>query len=89
MAISIKYHEKGIGREIVKYVEGCALSLNEKSHIGCRFITVDAYPQSIGFYQKLGFVFNKSKVYREKEHPSMRLDVYREQWGQPLKLQII
>jgi hypothetical protein len=45
-----------------------------KSH-GCRLVTLDAYPQAIDFYRKLGFVENQQQ--REgSTHPSMRLDIF-------------
>ena len=44
--------------------------------VGCRLLTLDAYPQSVEFYKKLGFVENKAKVYQEKTHPSMRFDLF-------------
>lgn len=44
--------------------------------VGCRLLTLDAYPQSIEFYKKLGFVENKAKVYEAKTHPSMRFDLF-------------
>jgi hypothetical protein len=37
---------------------------------------VDTYPQSVAFYERLGFVRNKAKEYRDRGHPSMRLDLY-------------
>jgi hypothetical protein len=43
---------------------------------GCRLLTVDAYPDAITFYESLGFLRNKAKAYREREHPSMRFDLF-------------
>jgi ribosomal protein S18 acetylase RimI-like enzyme len=43
---------------------------------GCRFLTVDAYEQAFGFYQKLGFEFLSSE---DEEQPTrqMYLDLKR------------
>jgi hypothetical protein len=43
---------------------------------GCRLITLDAYPKSVGFYEKLGFRRSRSKEQAAKEHPSMWLDLF-------------
>ena len=51
-------------------------SLRLQSDIfGCRFITLDAYPKSIDWYKKNGFVFNKHYAAPEKTHPSMGFDI--------------
>ena len=51
-----------------------ALAISES--IGCRLLTVDAYPASVSFYQRLGFIPNRAKPYQGREHPSMRLDLF-------------
>ncbi len=61
-------HRPGASRE--------SRSLRFADQVGCRLITLDAYPESIAFYERLGFARNRSKAYREREHPSMRLDLY-------------
>ncbi len=43
---------------------------------GCRLLTVDAYPDAVSFYEKLGFVRNRSPNYRGRENPSLRLDLF-------------
>lgn len=52
-AIDESVRKKGIGRallDIIKY------SLVEDPQSGCRFITVDAYNDAVGFYERNGFV---------------------------------
>jgi len=39
-------------------------------------LTLDAYPDSVPFYKKLGFVFNRAADYRDRRNPSMRLDLF-------------
>jgi GNAT superfamily N-acetyltransferase len=64
-----------IGTQLLKYAISLAIRLNQELHIGCRFVTLDAYPKSIGWYEKNGFVFNKHYASPEKTHPSMRFDI--------------
>jgi ribosomal protein S18 acetylase RimI-like enzyme len=65
----------GIGTQLLKYAVGLVVRLNKEMSIGCRLITLDAYPDSIAWYQKNGFVFNKHYAKPENTHPSMRYDI--------------
>jgi GNAT superfamily N-acetyltransferase len=67
----------GIGKALLQYAVGLAIRIGRESGVGCRFLTVDAYPVSIGFYERHGFVVNKNYVDKEKPktHPSMRYDI--------------
>lgn len=69
----------GIGKALLQYAVGLAIRMGRESGVGCRFLTVDAYPISIGFYEHHGFVVNKNYVDKEKPktHPSMRYDILR------------
>jgi hypothetical protein len=58
----------------VRYAYATAIDLTEQ--VGCRLLTLDAYPASIAFYERLGFVCNQAKAYEGKAHPSMRLDLF-------------
>jgi GNAT superfamily N-acetyltransferase len=71
--------QSGIGTALLQYSVGLALRIGRESSVGCRFLTVDAYPASIGFYERHGFVVNKNYVDKEKPktHPSMRYDILR------------
>jgi hypothetical protein len=64
----------GTGTALVHIALAIAADLSER--IGCRLLTLDAYPDSVGFYESLGFTRNRAKAYREREHASMRLDVF-------------
>lgn len=75
LAIAKKFQRQGIGKELVKYTIGLVVRLNKELHIGSRFITLDAYPVSIPFYERCGFVFNLHPDYSAKTHPSMRYDL--------------
>lgn len=64
---------RGLGMHLMKFAAFVALGAAE-TH-GCRLLTVDAYPDAVTFYEKLGFVRNKVS-----EHPgktlSMRFDLF-------------
>jgi hypothetical protein len=55
-----------------------ALDLSER--IGCRLLTVDAKVnpgvQLSRFYEALGFMPNRAKNYRDRQNPSLRIDVF-------------
>jgi GNAT superfamily N-acetyltransferase len=65
---------RGVGTALVRFSYFTGLGLAE--HAGCRLLTLDAYPKSISFYEKLGFVRNRSKENGNPNHPSMRLDMF-------------
>jgi len=65
----------GVGRSLLKYAVGVVVRMNREMNIGCRFVTVDAYPKSIPWYEKNGFIFNKYYADPAKTHPSMRYDI--------------
>lgn len=70
-----QYQSQGFGSFILDIVKGFVHSIN-KTEAGCRFITVDAYPEKVDFYLKRGFKYNIHKDYKKKNHPSLRLDVW-------------
>ena len=57
-AVSKHYVGKDIGTEIMNFIK-MFFTISNKT--GCRFITLDAYAESIGFYQKNGFDFFTEK----------------------------
>ena len=62
---------KGIGTFMVYKAVGKALVIAKE--IGCRFVTVDAYPAMAGFYCNLGFIQNQ--LDKPKQNLSLRLDL--------------
>jgi len=66
---------QGVGRALMKYSLGVAIRLNLDLRVGCRFLTVDAYPDSVGFYEKLGFVKSRHSRYKKRTQPSMHYDM--------------
>ena len=59
MGIQKEYQKSGIGTQLLIYTIGLVVRVNRELHIGCRFITLDAYPQSVSWYEQKNFMFNK------------------------------
>lgn len=76
LAVSTSFREThaGVGTALVHIALAMATDLSDR--IGCRLLTLDAYPESVAFYEKLGFSRNRAKPYQGREHPSMRLDIF-------------
>lgn len=49
----------GIGTQLLIYTIGLVVRMNRELNIACRFITLDAYPKSVSWYEKKHFKFNK------------------------------
>lgn len=54
LAVSEKFKHSGVGSEILELIKW---SLVNDFRLGCRFLTVDAYADATGFYQKNGFQY--------------------------------
>jgi|GEM_PF-6914987 len=72
LAVDKRYERQGVGGFLVLAAIGLAMSVSEV--IGCRYVTVDSKPESISFYEKLGFKIVEK--YRHSEFPKMYLDMY-------------
>jgi predicted GNAT family N-acyltransferase len=64
--------EKGLGRHIMKFIINLVIEQNEVS--ACKFIAVDAYANSLGYYEKMGFVYLSNKD-EDEDTRQMYLDV--------------
>lgn len=58
MAITKEHQRCGLGSYLIKIIMGLALKLHNNDGVGCKFITVDAYPARVEFYKKSKFVEN-------------------------------
>jgi predicted GNAT family N-acyltransferase len=58
LAVSKKFKGNGLGRQILNSTK--ALFINN-NRTGCKFITVDAYRESLEFYKKNGFLYLSSR----------------------------
>lgn len=75
LAVDNKYQKQGIGTNILKWCIGYILNCSDL--IAVRFITVDAYPKKLEFYNKFGFSVNQDRRYTKKDnHVSMRFDLF-------------
>jgi len=72
LAVDVKFEQKGVGRFILLTSIGKAIKISDE--IGCRYITVDSKPESIGFYEKYGF--KVVEKYRKSDFPKMYLNMY-------------
>jgi hypothetical protein len=74
LAVENGLEKKGLGRAIVVFIQVFFLLRNKT---GCRFLTVDSYPDSIGFYEKVGFrkVAKKPEDVETNDHVLMYLDL--------------
>jgi len=70
----LRSSRRGIGEALVRFSFYTGLDLSEA--VGCRLLTLDAYPDALPFYEKLGFVRNLDTAYEGKPRPSMRLDLF-------------
>ena len=52
--MDINHQNEGIGTDILNYVK---YTHRLDCNAGCKFITVDAYAQSLGFYERNGFKY--------------------------------
>lgn len=56
-AVDRRFHGRGLGRQVLRDV--VALGREASSEVGCRYLTVDAQPDLVGWYQEQGFVVNR------------------------------
>ncbi len=74
LAVDKDYQKQMVGTNILKWCIGYVLECSEMMAV--RFITVDAYPEKLAFYQKFSFLINQSRHYTKKtNHVSMRYDL--------------
>ncbi|RJQ54081.1 MAG: hypothetical protein C4521_04305 [Actinobacteria bacterium] len=78
LATDRRFQKRGYGTQAVEFSIGLARHLNDEHRhdgIGCRFVTVDAYPGSVSWYKRFGFIENETKRDKRRETVSLRLDV--------------
>lgn len=76
LATDARFQRRGFGTLALQFSVGLARHLNnEHRHdgVGCRFVTVDAYPQSAAWYRTRGFV-NNGRASKRRETISLRYD---------------
>jgi len=65
LAVTKEYAKNGFGKFMIESVISMYLEKEQKA--GCRFITVDAYKNAFGFYERSGFNFLTDKDKNKKE----------------------
>lgn len=73
LAVAMDMEKCGLGSFILNWAVGFVL---ENIKVGCRFITVDAYPYRVEWYQNRGFVRNIGNKYKSRQNMSLRFDLY-------------
>lgn len=58
LGVDQAYQGQGIASSII--VQVIKLALDEAQRVGCRYVTLDAHPDLVGWYQSLGFEINKA-----------------------------
>jgi hypothetical protein len=58
LAVNENIQISGLGKKIIHFTKNY---FTQNNKTGCKFITVDAYRDSLGFYQKMGFKFLSSQ----------------------------
>jgi len=72
LGVDKNFKGQGFGKFIIDFVVGVCRNVNEVS--ASRFISVDSYPDSVLFYEKMSFIRNL--MYEKKrDFVSMRLDI--------------
>jgi GNAT superfamily N-acetyltransferase len=74
LAVNEQHQGSGVGLLMTKACYYMAQTVAKTA--GCRLLTVDAYPAALDFYLRLGFKPNRAGQYKDREHPSLRLDVF-------------
>lgn len=72
LAVNNTIKSNGIGKKIVNYIIN--LGIEQNNICACKFITVDAYDISLGFYEKMGFKY-LSELDAGKDTRQMYLDL--------------
>lgn len=72
LAVNKNIQISGLGKMIVNNIIQYAINLNEDC--ACKIITVDAYSESLGFYEKMGFEYFTENDSEESER-QMFLDL--------------
>ncbi len=73
LAVKKSWQNKGLGSFLLKVSIGKLWKLGES--IGCRFATVDAKPDALGFYERHAFIRNLHRTEKSRHTVSMRYDL--------------
>ena len=71
LSVDSRFERKGVGRLLLS--AAVSIALNVSKYVGCRYMTVDAKQEAIGFYEKYGFTVVERT--RSKNEPSLYLNI--------------
>jgi|GEM_PF-1357009 len=74
LAVAVRFQNKGIGRALVAIIAGIARRMG--AHVGMRVLIVQSKPESVRFYQRMGFVQVTNAKEKRRIHRTFFLDVY-------------
>jgi ribosomal protein S18 acetylase RimI-like enzyme len=57
LGVDQRFQGLGLGREVIADV--VALAREAALRVGCRYVSLDAHPDLVGWYERHGFVVNK------------------------------
>ena len=72
LAVNNNIQKSGIGKSIISFIIDLAIRQND--HCACKLITVDAYDQSLRFYEKMNFEY-LTDIDKGKDTRQMFLDL--------------
>ncbi len=75
LAVDKRFQGMRFGALLLDYIRDLCLDLS--GSVGIRFVTLDAFPHRVSYYQKMGF--RENQVYsrdKRRQFVSMRSDVY-------------
>ncbi|MGL5430589.1 MAG: GNAT family N-acetyltransferase [Vibrio sp.] len=81
LAVDSRYQYKGLGKTLIQLALDIAIN-DIYPTVGCRFVTTDAKPTAVDFYEKEGFTFLDSDENRERENPIMFIDLFKQRISQ-------
>ena len=82
LAVNSRFQRRGIGMAVVHNIVGMALEAG--GTIGVRMVTLQAKPQSVGFYERLGFEYAAlTRRERRRKNRTMFFDLDRTAGGAP------
>lgn len=72
LGVNKDFHGSGIGKVLVNYI--IDYSIEQNKQCACKFLIVDAYDKSVGFYENIGFSYLSIKD-RNSDTRQMYLDL--------------
>lgn len=72
LGVDQRFQGRGLGREVLADVVDLARGAAQR--YGCRYVSLDAHPDLVGWYQKNGFVINKLAQIQRREATAGKVD---------------